>query len=458
MSLQETIYNFSPVVLQNIMVSIYGMKLYYERYMGNYSKSLKELLESQWFSQNKINAIQNKKLSHLISHAYRNIPYYNTVFKQKGLSPNDFNSVDDLKKLPVLKKEIVRKYCDSLIAKNMGSKKLIKLNTSGTTGKTLSISVDIESRRREYAFITRSQIWAGLNNGKHNVTFGGRVLIPERKITKKFWRYNAVMDNYLFSSYHLSDKNLPYIIKKIRKIRPKFINSYPSSIYVVAKFIEENGLKGIYPKSIITSAETLLDFQRDTIEKVFNCRVFDQYGCTEQGVFVSQCEMGTYHIHPEYGYVEILDENGNDVETGEMGKVVCTGFTNMAMPLIRYDIGDIAIKGSGLCKCGRNFPIIKQIIGRQDDFIKTTDGKKVGRLDPVFKGLTTIKNAQIIQKSLNDIEVMVIPGEGYLHKDGEIIITELKKRLGRSMNISIKLVKKISKTPTGKFKSVISKI
>jgi len=215
---------------------------------------------------------------------------------------------------------------------------------------------------------------------------------------------------------------------------------------------------GVYPKAIITSAETLLDYQRDIIERAFKCKVYDQYGCTEQSLFVSQCEKGTYHIHPEHGIVEIINDQGDEVKPGEMGKVVCTSFVNKAMPLIRYDLGDTAIKGDDYCVCGRKFPTIDKIYGRQDDFIHTPDGRKVGRLDPIFKGLSSIKLAQVIQTKLDEITVKLIPGQTYAHTDGQVVQEELQKRVGSQIKINVELVKEIEKTQAGKFRAVISMI
>lgn len=458
MTIRENIYNKSPLFIQNAMVSLYGLKLYYERYMGNYKKYLQELLETQWMSKDEILSYQTDKFLELINHTYKNVPYYKRLFSNLNLHPTDFKSLDDIKKLPILDKETVRMHSDLLIDQSISRNKIIKLNTSGTTGKSLNIYVDLNSRRKEYAFITRSQMWAGLKNGKHNVTFGGRGIIPEKRTSKKFWRYNAIMDSYLFSSYHISDENIPSYIEKLKKVNPMFIDSYPSSVYAIAKFMHDNSMNGISPNAIITTAETLLDNQRDIIEKVFNCSIYDQYGCTEQAIFISQCEKGSYHIHPEYGIVEIINEDGDEVKQGEIGRIVSTGIVNQAMPLIRYDIGDTAVPGSNQCACGRNFPTIEKIYGREDDFILTPDGRRVGRLDPIFKGLTSIKMAQIVQTKLNEIEIKLIPGESYTSNDGGILKKELRKRVGDSININITLVKHIAKTRTGKFRSVISLI
>ena len=458
MHLLEAYYNRSPIFLQNGLISLYGIKLYYERFLGNHKYYLDWLLQSQWWSSQKIMGYQLAKVKELLQYSSENIPYYNKVFKKNNLSVSDFKSLEDIKLLPILDKETVRSKSELLISKKIPQRKLIKIHTSGSTGKTLKIFVDIDSRRKEYAFKSRLHKWAGLQNGKHNVTFGGRVVVPPGQKKKIFWRYNAVMDNFIFSSYHMSDENLPYYVEKLKKIEPLWIESYPSAIYTLAKYMLDKNINELSPKVIITSAETLLDYQRDVVEKVFNCPIIDNYGCSEQAIFVSQCEKGTYHIHPEYGIVEILNDQGDEVSPGEIGRVVCTGFVNNAMPLIRYDIGDKVIQGEGICECGRSFPIIKKIFGRKDDIIVTPTGRHIGRLDPVFKGLLSVKMAQIVQTRINEIIVKIVPSNNYSDDDTKIIKNEMKNRVGENIKIEVELVKDIPKSKNGKFKSVISKI
>ena len=458
MSIVENIYNRSPLFIQNMLISIYGLRLYYERYAGENKIYLKQLMQTQWMTEDNIKEYQFAATKNLLKHAYNNVPYYKDIFESCGFKPSKFKSLNDLKKLPLLQKETLRTAGNKIVANNISKHRMIGLNTSGTTGTSLRIMVDIESRRKSYAFFKRFHTWIGLKNSKHNVTFGGRVIIPLKNRSKIFWRYNAIMDNYLFSSYHMSDENLKCYVNKIRKVRPLWIEGYPSAIYTLAKYILGNNLRGINPRVITTSAETLMDYQKENIEKAFNCPVRDQYGCTEQALFISQCERGSYHIHPEYGIVEILNEDGEDVAPGEIGNIVCTSFVNKATPLIRYDLGDMASNGSGKCSCSRNFPMLRRIYGRKDDFIITPDGRKVGRLDPIFKGLTTIKEAQIIQEGLESIIIKIVPGKRYNNTDGEVLKKELRKRVGGKIKISIIKVDRISKSQSGKFKAVVSKV
>lgn len=222
--------------------------------------------------------------------------------------------------------------------------------------------------------------------------------------------------------------------------------------------MQDNGISGIFPKAIITSSETLLEHQRRTIEAVFRCPVADQYGCAEQVVFVSQCEKGTYHVHPEFGVVEFLREDGSEATPGEPARLICTGFTNLAMPLMRYEIGDVGVRSEEDCMCGRSFPIIKQIIGRMDDTLITRDGRRIGRLDPVFKGLQSVKEAQIVQEDYDHLSLLIVPGREFQMRHAQTVVSELQKRMGSQVDVRVKLVDEITRTASGKFRAVISKV
>jgi phenylacetate-CoA ligase len=454
----EKIYFKSPIFLQNIMTSVYGYKLYRERYIGYFEKYLSELLKTQWYGKNEIGKFVENQFISIFQHAIKNVPFYQELVKTEKIKPGDIKRISDIEKLPIISKEHIRENPEYFLADGFKKKGLITINTSGTTGKTLKIFVDKDSRRFAYAFYSRLKTWAGIDSKLPNVTFAGRTIVPSDADKPPFWRRNLAWNNYLFSSYHLSPKNMKYYVDELKRIQPHFIDSYPSSIYTVAKYMKENSITGIHPKAIITSSETLLDYQREVIEDVFKCPVFDQYGCAEQVVFISQCEKGTYHIHPEFGIVEFLREDGSKAEIGEPARLICTGFTNRAMPLIRYDIGDTGVLSDKKCPCGRNFPVIEQIIGRTDDILITRDGRQIGRLDPVFKGLKSIKEAQIVQEDHDNIILRIIPGKDYQDNDGQIVVSELKKRLGSNVVIKVRIETLIERTSAGKFRSVISKV
>ncbi len=437
------------------MTSIYGLHLHWRRYGEKSSEYSKGLEHSEFESKQFFEKLQRRELTRLLDYAYQNTDYYKELFDKLDLRPTDIKRVNELEKLPILTKEEIKKNTQAFVSKKFKKRHLFKIYTSGTTGSPLTVFCDLASRRKNYAFFNRVRRWRGTRVRDKRVTFYGRVIIPPAQEVPPFWRYDIAENNFLFCSYHMSPANLPYYYEKVRGIQPAEIRGYPSSLYNLAQYMLEHRLSDIHPKAVFTTAETLFEPIREVIETAFKCKITDTYGCTEMGFYITQCEYGTYHAHPEYGIVEVLDDNGKR-KKGEAGHLVCTSFINYAMPLIRYKVGDtIAVKDKE-CRCKRHFPVIDEIVGRTDDIIVTPEGRRIGRLDPIFKGGLGIKEAQIIQTGQGEIVMRVVKNERYSPRDVEFLSDQLRKRVGDSMKIRFEFVPEIKKEKNGKFKSVIS--
>jgi phenylacetate-CoA ligase len=272
-----------------------------------------------------------------------------------------------------------------------------------------------------------------------------------------FWRFDWPQNNLLLSAYHLSDENLMHYYRKISKFAPEEVIGHPSSIYTVAYYIVSRKLKPLNPKVVITTAETLLPYQRETIEKAFKAPLVDQYGCTEMAFFGSQCQSGTMHFHPEHAIVEIEKKRENpESQEQEYGEVVATNLINYAMPLIRYKVSDTVHLEVGEKSCHPGFPVIKYVEGRVDDTIYTKDGRKIGRLSPVFRSDKKISNSKIIQGADGNIDVYIVLSEGHTSMHRRLLMDALRERIGDSVEISITVVPEISKESNGKFRPVVS--
>lgn len=454
----QNIYNISPVLLQNFIVTVYGRILHRRRYGGKSEHYTEELLKSQWYGAEHVDAIRLNSLKKIIEEAGRNVSYYRKIFRDISLKPARLKTIDDLSHIPLLDKETLRKNPDAFINEGVPRNKIISLYTSGTTGAPMKVCCSADTLQRCYAFWNRLRTWNGTQIGSRRATFGGRIIVPSSQNRPPLWRYDSYGRNMLFSSYHLSENNLPAYCEKIMKWKPEDIVSYPSSLYVVSEFALRNKLKLPEPKSIITTAETLLQYQREKIEEAFHTKITDQYSCTEMALFVSQCKYGSYHVHPEFGIVEILDEDGKPCETGKPGEVVCTSFINTVQPLIRYRLGDTMAWSDRVCGCGRTFPTVATLIGRKDDMITAPDGRKVGRLDPIFKGYSGIREAQIIQDDLYNITLKYVPDKNFTASQLEEILWELRERVGPSLKIHTDRVTQIPREKNSKFRAVISKV
>lgn len=459
MSMVRAWYDASPVFFQNLMISAYGWRLKRQRYTDAFSTCVKRLNESERYSADALTALQANRLARMIEHAASHVPYYNELLRKKGAAPGDVRLETLSSIFPVVSKEMLRASPHAFRSSAFSCRSLSVINTSGTTGTPLAIIATKNAIQENYAFFTRFLRWAGVEPGQASATFAGRLILPKGQSRPPFWRKNRAMNNTLFSSYHISSDNLPYYVEELERVNPVFIDSYPSAIHTVARYILERKLRpAIRPVAIVTSSETLSVQQRQTIEAAFNCRVFDQYGSAEMAVFIGQCEKGSYHVNPEYGVVEVLDQSGRAVMPGEIGELICTGFLNLAMPLVRYRIGDSVVMASEQCKCGRNFPAVESILGRTDDVLVTPDGRQIGRLDPIFKGLGAIKEAQIIQDRIDHVTIKIVKGNDYTESVGAELVRQLKLRIGDAMGVTVEYADSIPRTSAGKFRAVLSAI
>jgi phenylacetate-CoA ligase len=455
-SFTEMIYYSSPVFLQNILISIYGYKLYRDRYNENARQYLSELRKSEYISKDQMQELQSRRFVQIARHAIAYVPHYRDWAAKEGLEVDDINSLDDLKLFPLLEKDDIRKSPERFISELYKDKsRLLSYSTSGTSGKPLTIICDANCRTHHYTFFTRLRSWFGINNKSTRATLFGRIIqLPQNKYPP-YWRYDIYQRNLLMSSYHLNDDNLSLYYEKLLQYKPDEVIGYPSSLYQIAKFIINNKLPPLTPKVVFTTAETLLIQQREMLENAFACPVIDQYGCTEMAFFASQCEFGNMHIHPEHGIMEVLDTSGRHVRVGEAGNAVPTGLVNMVMPLIRYKIGDIIATSDKCCECGRAFPVISDIVGRLDDTLMTPDGRPLGRLDPIFKGLNGIYETQIIQSSSDTLEFNLVVDNSYNKQSERELMYEIRKRVGAELIVKLIYVASIPKNQNGKFKAVI---
>jgi phenylacetate-CoA ligase len=269
-----------------------------------------------------------------------------------------------------------------------------------------------------------------------------------------------VHNQLLLSSFHLSRTNLPAYFDALARFAPAVMDGYPSTLYVLAKYLESRG--ETFPvRAVVTSSETLYDFQREVIEARFGCRVFDYYALAERVVFGSECEAHSgRHLAMEYGIAECVDAAGTPVARGVTGKLAGTSLHNLAMPLIRYVTNDMTALSDGPCSCGRQLELMDTVTTKAEDMLTLKDGRLISPsvLTHPFKPLDSIEGSQIVQTAPDAITVRIVPAANY---DGALtkhLVKELGDRLGQDMRIDVELVDKLESSPNGKFKWVISKV
>ena len=457
--LVESTYYRAPVFLQNLLVSAYGLKLYRQRYGARAGVYLHELLASERLPPADMREFQRQRFVAMARHAIRTTPFYRDWARVRGFRPEDVTSLDHLREFPVLEKQAIQEAPEQFISDHLPRSRLIEIGTSGTTGSPLRIFTDRNSRTHHYAFWSRLRGWYGLGPRSSRATLFGRVIMPASSDRPPFWRYDAAQRNLLLSSYHLAPANLPAYYRKLTSFQPSEIVGYPSSIYRIAMHILENDLPRLAPRVVITTAETLLDYQREAISKAFDAPLCDQYGCAEMAFFASQCPNGAMHFHPEHSVNEVVvpGGDGNPAGADESGELLATGLVNWAMPLIRYRVGDSLSVTADICDCGRPFPVISSLQGRLDDVVVSPrTGRPVGRLGPVFRADKAVREAQVYQDAFGRIEIRIIPMSCFSAEHEQRIVKDVMRRVGGDVDIKVRLVDEIPRSANGKFRAVIS--
>ena len=445
--------------MQHLLVSAYGWQWKRRRFGGIYKKEYTVAKERESFTMQQWQAFQQQQLTKILLHAYENVPYYKSNFNKAGFNISVIKNIsaENILSLPVLTKEDLRKFGTTTLLANKREGHGEFFASSGSTGTPTKILFSTAMHQRWMAlFESRVRNWAGVNSSIPRGMIGGRRVLPTAESKPPFYRYNFFEKQVYFSAYHINAKNAIEYAKAIKKYNIQYMTGYAMSNYLLACFFDELKIDVPPVKCVITSSEKLTDEMRSMFKKVYGCKTFDGWSGVEACGLITECEHGSLHISPDAGFIELLDEHMQPVKPGEAGNVYCTGFLNYDQPLIRYDIGDTMILGDEECACGRKMPVIKEIIGRQEDVVIGKDGRKMVRFHGIFNGLNSIKQAQLIQESLDDILIKIV--SVYSDENEKIIMkARVQSQLG-NVNVTIEEVENISQTANGKFKAVISKL
>lgn len=296
----------------------------------------------------------------------------------------------------------------------------------------------------------------GIKKGDVHLNFTGKLVVPFSQSTPPYWRYNEALRQYMLNMQHITATKVPDIVRFINDIEIRFVVGYPSIIYSFCQLVEDLGLKmDTQPMFMFPSAETLYEHQREQILRVFPAiRIMEHYGFSENAASASKCLCGNYHEDYELGHMELSDADfsGRDLT----GKLLATGYRNLGMPFIRYDVGDTVTFSSEKCSCGLCGQRIVDIEGRNEDFILTPEGTRIMRLDYLFKDTRSIKECQVVQKHLGEITIVIVRRENYTIATERRIIEAVHTMVSPFMKVDFEYVDAIPRTRAGKFKAVVS--
>lgn len=403
--------------------------------------------KTQWFTTEEQTLYQERLLRRIVEHAYRYVPYYRDLFDSIRLKPDDIRRLSDINKIPILTKEILRARFNTLEAINSRAFRPQVLCTSGTTGQRIQFLVDRPSNILEFVYYWRHWNWAGYRLGAPFAEFSSVFFSKSDDRSRLASHYQRLTNRLLLNSVAMSHATVGDYVRAIRQHRPLFLKGLPSVLYYFSLFLRKQGVADISFKAIFSTGETLVPRFRKLIEETLGCKVYDSYGHMERTVAISECPRGGMHVNPDYGLLELVRQDALRADfAGEGGgggsaytaRVIGTSLYNFSMPLLRYEVGDIiSVDPEKKCACGRQFPLIGAVEGRQSEVLMTPEGKVITAAFLIFEDVPDILEGQIMQESLTDLCVKIVPALPFSKASEARLKSRLQTLVGPAATISV---------------------
>ena len=450
--------------LKGVLARMDPWRSYYGRMYLAESESLRNRLLNGlakiWCGQeDSVAVIRAGMLREILDYSSKRIPYYRMLFERMGIrNPGP----DDLVKLPLLDKPLVREHKNDLCLPGWRKHVHYRMNTGGSTGQPLEFIVDslagiAAAVHQEFAFRLM-----GFRDGDRIAAFSGVSIADELRRDNVYWapRPNPTELAYgsvCYATHYMDAQTLPFYFKSLDEAGFSFFLGYPAAVHTFARYCLDNACRLSRPiKGVQLTSEVVLDSQIADIEKAFQTRVYLQYGMSEASIYAHTFDAShEYLCSPLMGWVEVLDETGCQVNPGEEGEVVVSGFHNRLMPFLRYRTGDCAVYGGQRDGLG----VLRKVLGRTQDYVVRPDGTRISLTGLVFgqhfKAFAHIARWQIFQDEPGKVTIRIVPLPGFGEEDRNEI-TEKFRRLA-DIQVSIEVVEAIPLTQRGKHLFLVQK-
>jgi phenylacetate-CoA ligase len=425
-----------------------------------YLRHYRTLKRRQFDDPVTIRARQWAALRAIARHAYATVPFYRRRFDRAGLHPGDLHAIDDFRRLPILTKADIRAHAARLRSDQFPPEKLRRLTTSGSTGVSLELWADEPSMQWKRACTLRADEWSGWRFGEATARVWGN---PE--YLRHGWRgrlRNRLLDraDYL-DTLQMNAASLERFAQRLKRRQPPLLFGHAHSVYLLATFMGPQGPRGYHPRGIITTAMILHDWQRRAIEAAFGQPVTNRYGCEEVSLIACECARHDgLHVNADNVFVEIL-RDGQPARPGEAGSVIVTDLTNRAMPVLRYQVGDVAVASDRLCPCGRGLPLIERIEGREADYVTTPRGDLISGIsltENFAVQVPGLAQLQIVQEAVDRFRFRIVRGADFGPASEARIADLVAERFGGGLDYVCEYVDQIPQEPSGKYRFCISKV
>lgn len=404
------------------------------------------------FSEEKLQELQKRNLSNLLTHTVETVPLYKNI-DLKGNNPYEW-----LKMFPILTKDILRSNNEKLISSKYKKENLIPYSSSGSSGIQSTVYMNKKEQSIIRAILLHWWEWSGYRIGKPIAQTG---MTLDRKGIKSIKDF--LFRTKYINAFSLSEKQLQDLCDTLNNTNNYFMGGYASSLNVIAEYALEREYN-INIKSVISWGDKMFSHYKKNIEKAFRTKVYDTYACNEGFLMAAEKDLGYKYVMTPHVHLEVLDDNDNPVKDGEMGNIVVTRLDGFSMPLIRYRIGDLGImlpKDKYPEDREFNYPLLQQVVGRETDVVFLPSGKRliVHSFTGIFEYIPEIKQFKVIQDDINYITIEYIKSNIFNNSALEKATSELQKHIKDvAFKIKYKEVAYIAPSKSGKPQIIESKL
>lgn len=452
----KKIYDRSPVWIRDIFCTGYGILVNHRERSRLFHRYLAELRRSQSWGRERLDELQNQRLREMIRHCSENVSYYRKLFADHGINPSQIQTREDLKKLPLLTKKDILNNTEDLIADGYSIDELVPESSSGTTGKSLTTYWDRDDHIWSVAARYMVKERMGYREGEDWLAImNGYKILPIDKAAPPYWIKDYFNKTVHLSAYHLSEETVVDYHRYLSRRSVKYIMGYASVIGLIARLMAERGLS-LDINAVMISSEPYYDWQIESINRAFDCKIINSFGQAERVAMGGSCgQTMNIHMFDEIGIIEFAESEKHDHR-----RMVATGLVNHAMPLIRYDLGDISDFVREKCFCGTEHTTILPVSTKSEDFVITPEGKFISAslLTFPFKHPGGIIESQLIQTAPDRIRVNLNVSEDFDRDSEKKIEDDLRSILGDNFKIEFNYTDFIPRTGMGKFRFVISEL
>jgi phenylacetate-CoA ligase len=426
---------------------------------GSVFRYLRELEATQWLSVDDLMRRQSVALADTLRYAAQHVPYYRRTWGRALDVPGEAR--DTLVTLPFLTKRDLQDAAAELVAEQR-PRRVTRKTTGGSTGQAVTLLKDRDATAREMAATWLGYGWFGVKIGDRAVRFWGQPFSRQRRL--RFAAADFAMHRIRFSAFAFDSADLRAYWDRCVRFRPDYLYGYVSMLDAFASHLIDSGVDGrqLGLKLAVTTAEVLSEPQRARLHRAFGCPVQNEYGCGEVGPIAYECPSGALHVMVDHVFVELLGPGDRPAGPGESGEVVVTDLANRAMPLIRYRLGDFAVAGSGPCPCGRGFPTLQRIWGREYDFVETSEGRRfhgeffMYLFEELQQQGIGVAQFQVVQEGPADLAIALLSptepsAEQIAHLRGRI-----ERHLG-PMRIAFTRVDRLERARSGKMAVIVNR-